>query len=51
LESSIGPLVAPIDKLSVAFAIDLGVVLLGEPLTWRVVLGELLVVAGARLNA
>ena len=31
--------VAPIDKLSVAFAIVLGIVVLGEPLTWRVALG------------
>src|SRR6185369_2394560 len=39
-------LVAPIDKLSVAFAILLGVVVLGEPLTWRVALGGGFIVAG-----
>jgi transporter family protein len=44
-------LVAPIDKLSVAFAIVLGVVLLGEPLTWRVAVGGALVVAGALVIA
>lgn len=43
--------VAPIDKLSVAFAIALGVLLLGEPLTWRIALGGLLVVAGALVIA
>lgn len=40
-------LVAPIDKLSVAFAILLGVVVLGEAFTWRVGLGGALIVAGA----
>jgi transporter family protein len=44
-------LVAPIDKLSVAFAIVLGVIVLGEPLTWQVGLGGLLIVAGALLIA
>lgn len=44
-------LVAPIDKLSVAFAIALGVLVLGEPLTWRVALGGALVVAGALIIA
>jgi transporter family protein len=44
-------LVAPIDKLSVAFAIVLGVALLGEPLTWRVALGGVLMVAGALVIA
>jgi transporter family protein len=39
--------VAPIDKLSVAIAIVLGIALLGEPLTWRVALGGAFVVAGA----
>lgn len=43
--------VAPIDKLSVAFAIVLGVAVLGEPLTWRVAVGGLLVVAGALVIA
>ena len=44
-------LVAPIDKLSVAFAIALGVIVLGEPLTWRVALGGILIVAGALVIA
>ena len=44
-------LVAPIDKLSVVFAIVLGIVVLGEPLTWRVALGGLLIVAGALVIA
>jgi transporter family protein len=44
-------LVAPIDKLSVAFAIVLGIVVLGEPLTWQVALGGLLIVAGALVIA
>ena len=44
-------LVAPIDKLSVAFAIFLGVVVLGKPLTWRVALGGTLVVSGAPVIA
>ena len=44
-------LVAPIDKLSVAFAIALGVLVLGEPLTWQVALGGALVVAGALVIA
>jgi len=44
-------LVAPIDKLSVAFAIVLGIVVLGEPLTWSVALGGALIVAGALVIA
>lgn len=44
-------LVAPIDKLSVAFAIVLGIVVLGEPLTWRIALGGALIVAGALVIA
>jgi transporter family protein len=44
-------LVAPIDKLSVAFAILLGVTVLGEQLTWQVALGGILVVAGALVIA
>jgi len=43
--------VAPIDKLSVAFAIVLGIVVLGEPLTWSVAIGGLLIVAGALVIA
>ncbi|MGT2846145.1 EamA family transporter [Streptococcus massiliensis] len=38
--------VAPIDKLSVVIAIVLGVVLLGEPLSIKLVAGSLLIVAG-----
>ena len=43
--------VAPIDKLSVAFAIALSVTVLGEPLTARVAIGGALVVAGALVIA
>ena len=43
--------VAPIDKLSVAFAILLGVVVLGEPLTWQLALGGALIIAGALVIA
>jgi len=38
--------VAPVDKLSLAFVIVLAAVFLGEPLTWRVLVGGSLVVAG-----
>ncbi len=44
-------LVAPIDKLSVAFAIVLAVVFLGEPLTVKLALGALLILAGALILA
>ncbi len=45
----LGPVskVAPIDKLSVAFAILLGVVFVGEKLTWPVAVGGSLIVAGS----
>ncbi len=45
----LGPVskVAPIDKLSVAFAILLGVLFAGESLTWQVALGGALIVAGS----
>lgn len=43
--------VAPIDKLSVAFAIVLGVLFLGEALTLRLALGGTLVVVGALVLA
>jgi transporter family protein len=45
----LGPVsrVAPIDKLSVVFAIVLGLVFLGETLTWPAVLGVLMIVGGA----
>jgi bacterial/archaeal transporter family protein len=44
-------LVAPIDKLSVVFAIVLSITLLGEPMTWKVALGGGLVTAGALVLA
>jgi transporter family protein len=45
----LGPvsMVAPVDKLSVAIAIVLGVLVLGEQLTWQVALGGALIVAGS----
>ena len=45
----LGPVskVAPIDKLSVALAIVLGLVFFGEKLTWAVAVGGLLIVAGS----
>lgn len=36
---------------SIAFAIVLGVAVLGEPLTWRIALGGVLIVAGALVIA
>lgn len=51
LQMAPASLVAPIDKLSVVFAIVLGVLALGEPLTWKVVLGGGLVSAGALVLA
>ena len=46
---SLGPVskVAPIDKLSVVFAIVLGVLFLGENLSWQIILGAGLIVFGA----
>lgn len=44
-------LVAPIDKLSVVFAIMLGVVFLGEVLTVKLVVGALLIVSGMLILA
>jgi len=41
--------VAPLDKLSVVFAIVLAALFLHEPLTWRVALGAGLMVSGAVL--
>lgn len=38
--------VAPVDKTSVAMAIVLAALFLGEPLTWKLVLGTLLITAG-----
>lgn len=45
----LGPVskVAPIDKLSVAFAILLGVLVIGESFTWPVAIGGTLIVAGS----
>ena len=43
--------VAPIDKLSVVIAIALGVAVLGEPLSWKLAFGGVLIVAGAVLIA
>jgi len=45
----LGPVskVAPIDKLSVALAIVLGVLFIGEKLTWAVAIGGLFIVAGS----
>jgi transporter family protein len=38
--------VAPVDKLSVALAIILAVVFLGEPLSWKNAIGALLIIGG-----
>jgi transporter family protein len=38
--------VAPIDKLSVALAIIISVIFLGETLTWKAALGAAMIVAG-----
>ncbi|WP_019140623.1 EamA family transporter [Noviherbaspirillum massiliense] len=45
----LGPVskVAPVDKLSVALAIILGVAFAGEALSWKLALGGLLIVAGS----
>lgn len=45
----LGPVsnVAPVDKLSVAFAILLGVLFVGEQLTWPIAIGGALIVAGS----
>ena len=45
----LGPVskVAPIDKLSVVFAIVLGILFVGEKLTWPIALGGSLIVAGS----
>jgi transporter family protein len=42
--------VAPIDKLSLALTLVLAALVLHEPLTWKLVLGVLLMVAGALLT-
>ncbi|MQY51200.1 EamA family transporter [Rhodocyclus tenuis] len=46
LQMAPASLVAPIDKLSVVFAIVLALVFLGEALTWRLAIGATLIVAG-----
>lgn len=38
--------VAPVDKLSVAIAIVLSVIFLGEPLTWKTAIGASLIIGG-----
>lgn len=38
--------VAPVDKMSVALAIILSVVFLGEALTWKLALGALMIIGG-----
>ena len=38
--------VAPVDKLSVAIAIILSIIFLGETLTWKMAIGALLIIAG-----
>jgi transporter family protein len=38
--------VAPVDKLSVALAILLSVVFLGEPITWKSAIGALMIIGG-----
>jgi transporter family protein len=43
--------VAPVDKLSVVFAIALAAVVLGERLTWQHYVGGALIVAGAVILA
>ena len=40
-------MVAPVDKLSVAFAMLMGVLFLGEPLSSRLIVGGALIVTGA----
>ena len=44
-------LVAPVDKLSVVLVMLLAVVLLGEPLTWRLALGGVLIAVGVLVVA
>ena len=51
LQMAPASLVAPIDKLSVVFAIILALVFLGEPLTWRLAAGGSLVVGGVLVLA
>ena len=39
--------VAPVDKMSVAFAIIMAVIFLGEPLTLKTAIGALLIIGGS----
>ena len=43
--------VAPIDKLSVVIAIILGVVILGEPLSLKLIIGSILILSGVLVLA
>ncbi len=43
--------VAPIDKMSVVVAIALGIIVLGEPLSLKLALGAILIVAGVFIVA
>ncbi len=49
----LGPVsrVAPFEKISVALAVVLGIVALGEPFTWKIATGTALIVSGALLLA
>ncbi|OWW20129.1 EamA family transporter [Noviherbaspirillum denitrificans] len=51
LQMAPASMVAPLDKLSVAFAIVLGVVFLGEALTPKLIVGGTLIVLGALVLA
>lgn len=42
--------VAPIDKLSLGFTVLFAALFLGEPITWRVLAGVILMIAGALLT-
>jgi transporter family protein len=42
--------VAPIDKLSLAMTLGLAAFVLGEPMSWKLVLGATLMVIGALLT-
>ena len=39
--------VAPVDKLSVVFAILLAIIFLQEPITWKIALGGMLITSGS----
>jgi transporter family protein len=43
--------VAPIEKVGLAFVIIMSALVLGETLTWKTILGSVLVIAGAALVA